>query len=114
VKAGGVVVVDPYASRLWLAMINSWTSPVPWYSLPIVLPAASAGEVVAEPAPEVVELFAQLLDSSSTVWYVAAAEVPPGSRDPKLRWLEEHAALETEIALADISPVIVLRAYRRD
>jgi hypothetical protein len=109
---GDAVIVDSYASPLWSAMINTWTSSVPWFSLPIVLPGASAADVVAEPAPEVVELFGRLLDSSSTVWYVAVGEIPPGSRESKLRWLEEHAALEMEIALADVSPAIVLRGFR--
>jgi len=112
VRPGDAVVVDPYASPLWAAMINTWSSPTPWYSLPIVLPGVSAAEAVAEPAPEVAELFGLLLDSSSTVWYVAVGDVPPGSRDSKLRWLEEHAVLETEIALADVSPAIVLRGFR--
>ena len=59
-----------------------------------------------------VELFGRLLDSSSTVWYITVGDVPPGSRDSKLRWLEEHAVLETEIPLADVSPAIVVRGYR--
>jgi hypothetical protein len=112
IEPDDVVVIDPYASPLWAAMINTWSSPTPWYSLPIVLPGASASEIAAEPAPEVVDLFGRLLDSSSTVWYVAVGEVPPGSRDSKLRWLQEHAALEMEITLADVSPAIVLRGYR--
>jgi hypothetical protein len=109
---GDAVIVDPYASPLWSAMINTWTSPVTWYSLPIVLPGASVADVVAEPAPEVVDLFGRLLDSSSTVWYAAVGEVPPGSRDSKLRWLEEHGVFVGEIVLEGVSPAIVLRAYR--
>jgi hypothetical protein len=112
VRPGDAVIVDPYASPLWSAMINTWSSPVPWYALPIVLPGASAADVVAEPAPEVVNLFGRLLDSSSTVWYAAAGEGPPGSRESKLRWLEEHGTFVGEIVLEAVSPEIVLRAYR--
>ena len=113
VKAGGVVVVDPYASRLWLAMINTWNSPVAWYSLPIELPGIPSEETPgAAPAPEVVDLFGRLLDSS-TMWYAAVAEVPSESLESKLRWLEEDGTFVGEIVLEGVSPAIVLRAYRR-
>jgi hypothetical protein len=113
VGPGDAVVIDPYASPLWGAMINDWSSPVPWYSLPIELPGASEAELVAEPGPEVQALLRQLLDSSATVWYAAAGEVPPASAQSKLQWLEQHAALAQEIVLGDVTPAIVLRAYRR-
>jgi len=98
-----------------LAMINSWNSPVAWYSLPIELPGIPSEETPgAAPAPEVVDLFGRLLDSWSTVWYAADGEVPPGSLESKLHWLEEHGTFVGEIVLEGVSPAIVLRAYRRD
>jgi hypothetical protein len=112
VQPGDTVIVDPYASLLWGAMINTWSSPAPWYALPIELPGASPAEVVAEPAPEVVALFRRLLDSSTTVWYAAVGEVPPGSRESKLRWLEEHGMFVGDIVLEGVSPAIVVRGYR--
>jgi hypothetical protein len=46
------------------------------------------------------------------VWYAASGEVPPVSRESKLRWLEEHGIFVGEIVLEGVSPAIVLRRYR--
>jgi hypothetical protein len=112
VEPGDVVVIDPYASPLWSAMINTWASPVHWSSLPIELPDPYTAGAPGDLPPEVEALFRQLLSSSTTVWYVASANAPAPSVQAKLNWLAENASLTREIVVEIEGSSSVLRGFR--
>jgi hypothetical protein len=93
-QAGGedVVLLDAYGTPAWFRMMNEWSKPVRWYSLPFEIPGTEGGSM-AEPQADVVRLLEELLAGGGHVWLIASSDAPDYLTLDERTWLEHHAAL---------------------
>jgi hypothetical protein len=88
----GVVLLDAYGTPAWFRMMNEWSGPVRWYSLPFEIPGTE-GVSMAEPQADVVRLLEQLLAGDGRVWLIASSDAPDYLMLDERTWLEHRAAL---------------------
>jgi hypothetical protein len=87
-----VVLVDAYGTSAWFRMMNEWSVPVRWYSLPFEIPQAETGPI-GEPQADVVHMMEVLLARGERVWLIASSDAPDYLMQDERTWLEHHAAL---------------------
>jgi hypothetical protein len=92
VGAEDVVLLDAYGTPAWFRMMNEWSKPVRWYSLPYEIPEAEGGGTT-EPQPDVVRMLEELLARSEHVWLIASSDAPDYLMLDERTWLEHHATL---------------------
>ncbi len=113
-REGDLVVVDSYGTPLWAHMLNRWSTPVAWYSLPFEIPGSTA--LQALPAGELgeasLELFGKLRFSRERLWYFGSSEAPDYGLRREPAWLDSHLTLVERRALSGLS-VVDLRIYTR-
>ena len=92
VQKGDLVLVDSYGTRLWYQMLNSWTEPVPWYSLPYEIPGSeSVGTVVGgQPARATLQLVEDLVTDFNRILYLTSSESPDYALQRELGWLDSQ------------------------
>jgi hypothetical protein len=78
-SADDLLLVDSYGSPLWRFMLNRWTSPVEWYSLPEELGLPSAEPVVP---PELRLLVQVAVHEDQTVWLLCSSLIDMGDCSP--------------------------------
>jgi len=78
-SADDLLLVDSYGSPLWRFMLNRWTSPVEWYSLPEELGLPSAEPVVP---PELRLLVQGALQEGHTIWLLCSSLTGMGDCSP--------------------------------
>jgi hypothetical protein len=78
-SADDLLLVDSYGSPLWRFMLNRWTSPVEWYSLPEELGLPSAEPVVP---PELRLLVQAAVHRDQTVWLLCSSLIDMGDCSP--------------------------------
>jgi len=91
-RTGDVVLIDSYATPIWFRMMNEWSRPVRWYSLPFEIPGT---EVDPSPHPDVVRLLEGLLSGGGRIWLVASSAAPDYLEADERTWLAEHSRLES-------------------
>ncbi|MFA9403776.1 MAG: ArnT family glycosyltransferase [Anaerolineales bacterium] len=95
-----LVVVDSYGTPLWHFMMNHWSNPTPWYSLPYKSGETSALSVLA--LSELIEIRGMTADR---VWLLQSADAP----DPSLtEILEQNFMFETSTSFEGEQPVELL------
>jgi hypothetical protein len=78
-RGGDLVLVESYGSPLWAYLLNRWSSPLPWVSLPFDIPGPEAGSV----DPWVIDLVSSTPDLHR-VWLITSTEAPgSGSSAPQ-------------------------------
>jgi len=87
-----VVILDAYGTLAWFRMMNEWSGPVRWYSLPFEMTGTEEGGM-AEPQADVVRLLEELLANGGRVWLIASSEAPDYLALDERTWLEHHATL---------------------
>jgi hypothetical protein len=68
---GDLVLVESYGSPLWAYLLNRWSSPLPWFSLPFDIPGTEAGSV----DPWVNDLVSST-PAPHRVWLITSTEAP--------------------------------------
>lgn len=95
VKAGDLVVVDSYGTRLWYQVFNYWNSPVRWFSLPYEIPGTKpiGKNDIESLSLATLELFTGIGSFSERVLYIGSSESPSYGLLREQFWLEEHFTL---------------------
>jgi hypothetical protein len=78
-NADDLILVDSYGSPLWRLMLNRWTSPVQWYSLPEEYGLPSSDPVV----PSELRLLLQgAVQEDQTIWLLCSSLTGVGDCSP--------------------------------
>jgi len=88
---GDLVLAESYGSPLWAYLLNRWSSPLPWYSLPFDIPGTEAGSV----DPWVNELVSRTL-APHRVWLITSSEAPGYTSSAPQAFLRERLGAGSE------------------
>jgi hypothetical protein len=94
IEDGDVLVVDAYGTPAWYRLLNEWSSPARWYSLPFEIPGTPAASTPG-PQADVVRLFEELLAGEARIWLLTNSDAPDYLAHDERTWLEGHARLVT-------------------
>jgi hypothetical protein len=89
------VVIDAYATPLWMAAMNIWRSGARWYSLPYEIPQGSAPPS-EQLSPVSRRLLEGLLSESGGLWYVISPDAPDYAYHQEAQWLMDQVELVEE------------------
>jgi len=78
-RAGDLILVDSYGSPLWRLMLNQWTSPLRWYSLPEEYGLPSVAPVIPL---ELRRLVQSAVRGGRTVWLLCSSLTSTGDCSP--------------------------------
>lgn len=92
IEEGDVLLVDAYGTPAWYRVLNEWSSPARWYSLPFEIPGTQAGSTPG-PHPDVVRLLEGLLAGETRLWLLTSSDAPDYLARNERTWLEGHARL---------------------
>jgi len=106
------IVVDAYGTSLWRFMMNRWTGPLRWYSLPFEIPGSpgvdtAPGGMPSEPA---IDLFELAASRPGVLWYLTSADAPDYGLGREVAWLDAEFTLEAAETFPG-SQVVELREY---
>jgi hypothetical protein len=89
------LVVDSYGTVLWGFMMNRWTAPVPWYSLPFEIPGSPGVDTApgAMPSEAEVLLFEQATAGPGMLWYLTSEDAPDYGLGRETAWLDARFTL---------------------
>jgi len=93
--AEDTIAVDAYGTALWRFMMNRWTSPVGWYSLPFEIPGSPGVDNAPGgiPAEATVLLFERARAGPGILWYLTSQDAPDYGLGRETAWLDAHFTL---------------------
>jgi hypothetical protein len=92
IEDGDVLLVDAYGTPAWARVLNEWSLPSRWYSLPFEIPGAQAASTPVL-QPDVARLLEQLLAGETRLWLLTSSDAPDYLARNERLWLESHARL---------------------
>lgn len=92
VETGDTLLVDAYGTPAWFRMMNEWSSPVRWFSLPFEIPGTNAG-TMPNPQPDVEALLEALLVQRGRLLLIVTSDAPDYLEHDEVGWLERNARL---------------------
>lgn len=89
------VVVDSYGTPLWRFLMQRWSAPARWYSLPFEIPgAAGVGtEPGGQPSNAAIQLFWQVEGGGGRLWYLWSDQAPDSGLGREIAWLDREFLL---------------------
>jgi hypothetical protein len=102
-----VVVVDSYGTPLWAYMMQTWSLPVRWYSLPFEIPGAPGVGTThgGPPSRAAIDLFETLGDEYRRLWYISSSEAPDSGFAREIGWLDREFTLRGSLKWQGLSTV---------
>jgi hypothetical protein len=90
------VVIDSYATPLWLVAMNHWRSPSRWYALAYEIPLGSnpPQEGISQVS---LRLFEKLSAESGGLWYLTTPDAPDYTYHRESQWLDESLGAVEEM-----------------
>ncbi len=106
------IVVDAYGTSLWRFMMNRWTGPLRWYSLPFEIPGSPGVDTApgGMPSEAAIDLFELAASRPGVLWYLTSADAPDYGLGREVAWLDAEFTLESAETFPG-SQVVELRAY---
>ena len=102
-RDGDLVLVESYGSPLWAYLLNRWSSPLPWVSLPFDIPGTEAGSV----DPWVNDLVSST-PAPHRVWLITSTEAPGSGSSAPQAFLRERLGTGSAWAFSGEDPTQVL------